>query len=74
VQWHGGSVARAVTYVVEDQLLDPSRSPLLPSHAEITIVDMSLRVANVIPLNGSLWTWRRPRDAFIKNRISKCRR
>lgn len=41
-------------YVVEDQLLDPSRSRLLPSHAEITIVDKPLRAANVIPLSGSL--------------------
>ncbi|EAQ90299.1 predicted protein [Chaetomium globosum CBS 148.51] len=60
-------------YVVEDQLLDPSRSPLLPSHVETTIVDEPLRAANVIPLNGSLWTRRRSRDTSIKDGISKCR-
>ncbi|KAH6637090.1 hypothetical protein F5144DRAFT_611712 [Chaetomium tenue] len=48
--------------------------PILePLAVVITIVDEPLQAANVIPLNGSLWTRRRSRETSIKDGISKCR-
>lgn len=56
-------------------VIGPEEIPIAAiPRGDITIVDKPLRAANVIPISGSLWTWRRPRDASIKNGISKCRR